>query len=101
RSRTKSGDYIWVEANSNPVKDDQGNVRQIIISARDMRSRKQAEMALKASEERYRIISELISDYAYFFRVNDDGTRTREWITDSVTRVTGYTPEEMPERNEE
>ena len=99
RSRTKAGDYIWVEAYSNPVKDDQGSVQQIIISARDITSRKQTETALKASEERYRIISELISDYAYFYRFNTDGTRTREWITDSVERVTGYSPSEMPQQS--
>lgn len=98
RSRTRAGDFIWVEAYSNPVRDDQGNVTQIIISARDITSRKQTETALKASEERYRIISELISDYAYFYRFNPDGTRTREWITDSVERVTGYSPSELPQQ---
>ncbi len=98
RSHAKSGEYIWVEAYSNPVKDDQGNVQQIIISARDITLRKQTEMALKASEERYRIISELISDYAYFYRFNPDGTRTREWITDSVERVTGFSPSELPQQ---
>jgi PAS domain S-box-containing protein len=98
RSRTKSGDYIWVEAYSNPVKDAQGKVVQVIISTRDITSRKQTEMALKASEERYRIISELISDYAYFYRFNPDGSRTREWITDSVERVTGFAPSELPQQ---
>ncbi len=98
RSRTKAGDYIWVEAYSNPVMDEEGTVAQIIISARDVTSRKATETALKASEERYRIISELISDYAYFYRFNEDGTRTREWITDSVERVTGYSPSELPQQ---
>ncbi len=98
RSRTKAGSYIWVEAYSNPITDDKGNVIQVIISARDITSRKKTETALKASEERYRIISELISDYAYFYRFNEDGTRTREWITDSVERVTGYSPAELPQQ---
>ncbi len=98
RARTKSGNYLWLEAYSNPVKDAQGKVTQVIVSARDITSRKQTEMALKASEERYRIVSELISDYAYFYRFNADGTRTREWITDSVERVTGYSPSEMPQK---
>lgn len=100
RTRTKAGDYLWVEVYSNPVKDERGNVIQVIVSARDITARKQAELALQASEERYRIVSELISDYAYFFRINPDGTRKREWITDSVTRVTGYSPDEMPEQTE-
>ncbi|MEP6986735.1 MAG: PAS domain-containing protein, partial [Chloroflexota bacterium] len=98
RTRSQSGTYMWVETYSNPLKDEQGNVKQIIVSARDISSRKQTEIALKASEERYRIISELISDYAYFYRFNPDGSRTREWITDSVERVTGFTPSELPQQ---
>ncbi|MCC6892654.1 MAG: PAS domain S-box protein [Anaerolineae bacterium] len=101
RSRTKQGDYLWVEVYSNPIRDDRGSVVQIIVSARDITERKQVEMALKASEERYRVVSELISDYAYFFRINPDGSRKREWITDSVARVTGYTSEEMPEQTDD
>ena len=97
RSRKKNGQYLWLEVYSNPIKDDQGNVLQVIVSGRDITFRKQTETALQASEERYRIISELISDYAYFFRIDPDGTRHREWITDSVARVTGYTPDEMPQ----
>jgi PAS domain S-box-containing protein len=46
---------------------------------------------LRASEERYRMISEMISDYAYAFRVEPDGTLVREWLTeDSFTRIMGY-----------
>ncbi len=97
RSRKKNGQYLWLEIYSNPIKDDQGNVLQVIVSGRDITFRKQTETALQASEERYRIISELISDYAYFFRIDPDGTRHREWITESVARVTGYTPDEMPQ----
>lgn len=55
----------------------------------------------RASEERYRTLTELTSDYAYFFRINEDGTQFREWITDSVKRVTGYSAEEMPQTPDE
>lgn len=51
--------------------------------------------ALQASEIRYRSISELISDYAYAFRVEPDGKLTREWVTGAFTRITGYTSGEM------
>jgi len=47
--------------------------------------------ALRASEERYRIISELTSDYAYTYRVDPDGGTELEWITEAFTRITGYT----------
>jgi PAS domain S-box-containing protein len=45
---------------------------------------------LRVSEERYRAVSELCSDYAYSLRVEPDGSFVREWITHAFTRITGY-----------
>lgn len=49
--------------------------------------------SLRESEARYRIISELMSDYAYAFRVTPEGALQCEWVTDAFERITGYTPE--------
>jgi PAS domain S-box-containing protein len=46
-------------------------------------------------EDRFRIISELTSDFAYADKVELDGTITPEWVSDAVTRVTGYTIDEI------
>ncbi len=46
-------------------------------------------------QERYRIISEMISDYAYSFRVNPNRSVEREWLTDSFARVMGYSKQEV------
>jgi PAS domain S-box-containing protein len=45
---------------------------------------------LRKSEERYRIVSEMVSDYAYSLRVEPDGTFYGEWVTDAFERITGY-----------
>ncbi len=50
------------------------------------------EAALHASEERYRVLSELISDYAYALDVDAEGGMILAWITDAFTRITGYDP---------
>lgn len=70
------------------------NMRQNLAQAQqEIAERKETEAALQASEERYRIITELISDYAYAYRVEPDGSFTFEWITsDSARRMTGYDP---------
>ncbi|MBN2565623.1 MAG: PAS domain-containing protein, partial [Candidatus Eisenbacteria bacterium] len=45
--------------------------------------------------ERYRIVSSLISDFAYGFRVGPDGELTREWVTGAVLDMTGYSAQEF------
>lgn len=55
--------------------------------------------ALRESEERYRLVSELTSDYADALRVEPDGSLTREWVTEAFTRITGFRPEELPARD--
>ena len=51
--------------------------------------------ALRESEERYRAATELASDYAYAFRVDENGRFVREWITDAFERITGFEPSEV------
>jgi PAS domain S-box-containing protein len=55
----------------------------------------QALERLRRSEERYRIISELSSDYAYSYRVDRDGNVQLDWITQAFTRITGYAADEL------
>ena len=49
---------------------------------------------LKESELRYRMVSELTSDFAYGVRVGFDGSLAVEWTTDAYRQITGYTPSE-------
>ncbi len=61
-------------------------------------TRRRAEAALRKSEERYRAVSELASDYVYEFQVAKDGSLTLEEVTAAFTRITGFTPEEWQEK---
>jgi len=61
----------------------------------DITERKLMEERLRQSEERYRIVSEITSDYAYAFRVEPAGQLVLEWITAAFSSISGFTPEEL------
>jgi PAS domain S-box-containing protein len=60
-------------------------------------ARLQAEEALRISEDRYRIISEFISDFVYSIRVEADGTNISEWSTETLERIIGMSHAELLE----
>ena len=64
----------------------------------DITEHKRLEEKLRQSEERYRIVSEITSDYAYASRVEPDGRLVLEWITAAFSSISGFTPEELEAR---
>ncbi|MCA9907654.1 MAG: PAS domain-containing protein, partial [Anaerolineae bacterium] len=60
------------------------------------RKEKRKQKALQISQSRYRMISELTSDYTFYHRLNQDGTFTREWVTDAFEHISGYKLDELP-----
>ncbi|MEI7557104.1 PAS domain S-box protein [Candidatus Chlorohelix sp.] len=66
----------------------------------DLTEREHAKEALRVSEERYRKVTEIISDYAYSYLIQPDGTVFVEWITEQpFYRLTGYSADEIPQNN--
>lgn len=63
----------------------------------EISERKQAQEALKESELLYRWVSEIASDFSYSILIKEDGSLVYEWATDAVTRITGYSVEELIE----
>jgi PAS domain S-box-containing protein len=57
--------------------------------------RRAAEQALRESEERYRILSELSSDFSFALRMGRDRRVQFAWASDAIRRVTGYGAEEL------
>jgi len=53
------------------------------------------EQALRESQERYRILSELSSDFSFALRMDRDHRVRFDWASDAIRRVTGYEVEEL------
>jgi PAS domain S-box-containing protein len=102
RHSTKDGTVLWVELSWHKFEFQGREARLVIV--RDVTERKRAEdevrlqtERLNASEERYRIVSEMMSDFAYAFRVAPDGSNTIEWVTGPLSPMTGQAFEEFLE----
>ncbi len=67
RCRHVKGHYVWVESIVNLLLDDNNIPVKIVISTRDITERKQAEEALRESEERYQFFFELLPDGIFVY----------------------------------
>jgi len=66
-----------------------------LVVAEDVTAQRRGASELADSERRYRLISELLTDFAYAFEVLPDGSLTMEWSTPALERMTGYTEQEL------
>ncbi|MFB2936216.1 PAS domain S-box protein [Aerosakkonemataceae cyanobacterium BLCC-F154] len=68
---------------------------EVLAIIRDITERKAANEQLAKSEDRYRIVSELISDFAYAAKIDRYSNFKIDWMTGAVSRITGYSCQEM------
>jgi PAS domain S-box-containing protein len=65
----------------------------------EMNARRKAEEGLRRSQERYRAISELSTDFGFAFQREADGKLSWEWVTQAALRIIGYEADELVDRN--
>lgn len=82
------GSSRWVEVSANCYT---VNGRPLILGIfRDLTERRATEEALRQSEERYRVISQLTSDYVFSILLYPDGKVEFTWASDKINEIIGY-----------
>lgn len=66
-----------------------------LLIVKEENIRKQAEVALRESEDRFRHVSSLISDIAYSCSVDENGCYAISWMTGAAERICGYSIDEI------
>lgn len=92
---TKSGETVHTILKVSLLLDTEGNPAYLIGQMVNITQRKETEEALRQSEEHYRLLSELTSDYAYVLDMPAIGTFRVEWVTNAFSRTTGYSIAEI------
>jgi PAS domain S-box-containing protein len=86
----KNGSSVWLESVTSAIRDQTGRVTGFYGVSRDVTERKRSEAALQASQAKYRLIADSMNDIIWITDENFIIT----YVTPSVVRVLGYTPEE-------
>ena len=91
RVRHKAGHWIWLEVDFRLTNPGEQPGQSVIVRARDISARREAERALATSEGRYRFLAETTSDVI----TQLDMTLQRQYVSPSCRRIFGYEPDEM------
>jgi len=90
----KDKSTIWIEMVTNFIFDSQGIITGIMGISRNIQKRKKNERKLERSQNRYRTISRLSSDFSYSCIHGINGYEV-DWITEAFFSITGYTRQEL------
>ena len=88
----KDGSRFWASVLIDPIRDENGVLLGFTKITRDITDRRKAREALHASEERFRLLVQGVTDYAIYM-LSSDGIVTN-W-NEGARRIKGYTEDDV------
>jgi PAS domain S-box-containing protein len=88
----KDGSRFWAHVVIDRVQDDDGNLMGFVKITRDISHKRSAELALRESEQRFRLLVQGVRDYAIY--MIDLGGVVTNWNS-GAERIKGYTADEI------
>jgi len=85
---TRDGSPFWLEIDIVPVADETGQVSHFVAIERDVTERKRIELALRQSDERFRLVSQATNDVVWDW----DLSRNTIWWSEGMRGVLGHDP---------
>lgn len=85
---TKSGQEFWLELDIVPLADETGWFTHWVAIERDITERKQAERALQASEERFRLVAKAAGHAVWEWDIGRD----TQWWSEGLREIFGHEP---------
>jgi PAS domain S-box-containing protein len=96
RMQAASGEWRWLVSSGKVVERDSNGIPVRMIGARrDVTERKRTEEALQESENRYRMVAELASDFIFKIAVDEDGKMKTVLTTQEFHRIAGCVLEDL------
>ena len=85
----KNKKYITILSRAQITYNENGEAIRITGTNMDLTNRNKS---LRESEEKFKLISSIASDYSYAYSIDKEGNTKIEWVFGAFQRITGYKP---------